>query len=223
MVHERALDVLLMRVAGKNGLRTVTSQGIRIDGYFYGVKAILPGEQVLVRMDPDDMGTIYAFSPDGAEFLCDGHCPELSGHSPAEFWAAVREAHADVLRESGKRAEAERRSIAKGPAFIERYLRVKKSQNGNVVALPKRSEDHSTPQIAAAMSIQPEPSASTADQRQQAAALFQAQLISERANAAPEQTNIHQLRTEETNHQRFQCAPQGDPGPGRFNGPSKDR
>lgn len=60
MVDERALDVLLMPVAGKNGQRTVTAQGIRIDGYFYGVRSILPKEQVFVRMDPRRAGACAA-------------------------------------------------------------------------------------------------------------------------------------------------------------------
>lgn len=203
MVAERALDALLMPVAGKNGLRTVTAKGIRIGGYFYGVSAILPGNQVFVRMDPSDMGTIYVFKPDAGEFLCQGHCPELAGIAPAAFWAAVREAHADVLREGGKWMEAERRRIAKGPTFIDRYLRVKRAENGNVIALPKRSEEHTTPQIAAALAGH-DGGPSVTD-RQKAAATFQAQLIAERA-ANQTETNIQPLRTEETPHQRFRRA-----------------
>lgn len=206
MVHERALDALLMPVAGKNGIRTVTAKGVRISDYFYGVSAILPGEQVFVRMDPNDMGTIYVFRPDATEFICQGHCPELAGIAPAAFWAAVREAHADILREGGKWAEAERRRIAKGPTFIDRYLRVKKAQNGNVVALPKRTDEHTTPQIAAALAGQALASTSTVSERQQAAATFQAQLIAESAAAADASTNIRPLRVEETPHQRFRRA-----------------
>tara|TARA_R110002124_G_scaffold284368_1_gene461537 strand:- start:47082 stop:49253 length:2172 start_codon:yes stop_codon:yes gene_type:complete len=205
MVDARALDVLLMAVPGTKGQRRVTRQGIRIADYHYGVSSLLPGTQVFVRMDPADMGTIYAFTPDGAEFLGEGTCPELAGVAPAAFWAAVREAHADVLREGGKWMEAERRRIKKGPTFIDRYLRVKKAQNGNVVALPKRTEEHSTPQIAAALdAIGHTPAKQNSAAQSQAQ--FQAQLISERANAAPEPTNIHPLRNEETNHQRFNRA-----------------
>lgn len=199
-VDARALDVLLMAVPGTKGLRRVTRQGIRVADYHYGT-SILPGEQVFVRMDPADMGTIYVFSPDGAEFLGEAICPELAGVAPDAFWAAVREAHAEVLREGGKWMEAERRRIKKGPTFIDRYLRVKKVQNGNVVALPRRTEEHNTPQIAAALEA-----IGQAPVRQDTGALFQAQLIAERASAVPEPTNVHPLRTEETNRQRFQRA-----------------
>ncbi|CDP54035.1 Transposase and inactivated derivative [Devosia sp. DBB001] len=151
MVNERALDALLMTVPGKDGLRTVTAQGIRLDGYHYGVMGLLPGEQVMVRQDPTDMGRLYAFSPDGTEFMGEAICPELAGVAPAAYWAAVREAHADVLREGSKWMEAERRRIAKGPTFIDRYLRVKRAEASNVVALPKRADTHTTPQISAAL------------------------------------------------------------------------
>lgn len=151
MIHERAWDVLLMPVAGKDGQRTVTARGIRIDGYYYGIGEVLPRTQVLVRMEPDDMGTVYAFTPDGAQFLGIARCPELAGIQPGAFWSAVREAHADILRQGGKWMEAERRRIAKGPTFIDRYLRQKQREYGNVIALPKRAEEHSTPQVAAAI------------------------------------------------------------------------
>lgn len=201
MVSERALDVLLMTVPGKHGLRTVTARGIRLDGYYYGTLSLLPGAQVLVRQDPADMGRILAFSPDGAEFLAEGICPELAGVAPAAYWAAVREAHADVLREGGKWMEAERRRIAKGPTFIDRYLRVKKAEHANVVAMPKRPDQHMTPQIAAAEIAHDRLQTAPAPERQRAAQTFQDQLAAE-----SQATNVQPLRTEETSHQRFRRA-----------------
>ncbi|RVA05847.1 integrase [Mesorhizobium sp. M7A.F.Ca.US.002.01.1.1] len=79
-VDERALDLLLMPIAGGNdGQRIVTKLGIRIDGYHYMTPTILPGTSVFVRQDPTDAGCAYAFAQDGAEFLGDAICPELSG------------------------------------------------------------------------------------------------------------------------------------------------
>ncbi|MBZ9794328.1 Mu transposase C-terminal domain-containing protein [Mesorhizobium sp. ES1-4] len=78
-VDARALDLLLMPVAGQDGQRTVTKLGIRVDGYHYLAATIMVGTAVFVRMDPNDAGRAYAFAHDGAEFLEEVVCPELSG------------------------------------------------------------------------------------------------------------------------------------------------
>ncbi|WP_182085209.1 DDE-type integrase/transposase/recombinase [Aureimonas sp. ME7] len=56
-VDERALDILLLPVAG-GATRTVTKHGIRVDGRHYMTPAILPGTNVLVRMDDTDLGLV---------------------------------------------------------------------------------------------------------------------------------------------------------------------
>ncbi|MCF1744655.1 DDE-type integrase/transposase/recombinase [Paradevosia shaoguanensis] len=150
-VDIRALDLLLMPVAGKDGRRTTTKFGLRIDGRHYATPTILPGVDVLVRQDPSDMGKVYAFALDGGEFLGEGICPELAGIDPAQFLKTVREMQAEALDEVTRPIKKRMKELAKGPAPIERILRQAVEQSPNVIPLPKRTEEHSTAQIAAAL------------------------------------------------------------------------
>lgn len=150
-VDERALDLLLMPVAGKSGQRITTKFGIRIDGYHYGTPRILPGVPVLVRQDPNDIGKVYAFAQDGGQFLGEGICPELAGVHPATFYKAVRELQAEAISEVTRPVKKLMKELAKGPAPIERALRIAAEDAPNVIMLPKRQEEHSTAQISAAL------------------------------------------------------------------------
>lgn len=53
-----ALDILLAPVAGADGLRRVTKTGIRVDGANYLIGSVMPGTDVLCRMDPSDLGRL---------------------------------------------------------------------------------------------------------------------------------------------------------------------
>lgn len=158
MVDERALDMLLMPVAGKNGIRIFGKQGIKIDHHFYGAGTILPGTEVFVRHDPNDLGKVFVFSVETGEFLTVAECPELTGIDPASFWKAQKQVQADYINERTGRIAAEGRKFAKGPSGIERTLRVARrdaakeaNASANIIPLPKRQEQHTTPQILAAL------------------------------------------------------------------------
>lgn len=198
-IDERALDVLLMPVAGKDGQRTVTKFGIRISDRHYGTPSILPGAQVFVRMDPLDMGRVYAFTPDGAQFLGEGVCPELAGIDPAKYYAELRAAQAEMIERVNRPVKVDMKAIAKGPAIIERVLRRRERDLPNVIAMPRRREEQSTPQIAAAIAaLAKEPAAPETNDE---LALFHARQVTE-AEDAPA-TNVRRLRQTETPHQRF--------------------
>ncbi|WP_292178229.1 DDE-type integrase/transposase/recombinase, partial [Mesorhizobium sp.] len=155
-VDERALDLLLMPVAGSDGQRIVTKLGIRIDGYHYLAPTIMPETAVFVRMDPNDAGLAYAFAQDGAEFLAEIVCPELSGMHPADLVRAAKEIRAELLDERTRDVKAGMKRLAKGPSLIERALEVKRRDMPNVIPLPKREEAHSTAQIEAAIAAMSE-------------------------------------------------------------------
>ena len=72
-----ALDILLAPVASNDGLRRVTKQGVRIDGAHYLPMGVQPGTDVLVRMDPADLGRVMLFDPAGEQFLGEAICPQL--------------------------------------------------------------------------------------------------------------------------------------------------
>lgn len=152
-VGERALDVLLMPVAGKDGQRKVTKMGIRINDRFYMIHNILPGAEVFVRMDPLDMGKAYVFSSDASQFLGEARCPELSGVNPQALAIATKVMHREMLDASAKDVKATMRQLKKGPALIERTLEVDKRDATNVVSIPQRTSTHSTPEIDAANAV----------------------------------------------------------------------
>lgn len=210
MVDERALDVLLMPVAGSNGVRTMTKRGIRIDGHHYMTGDILPGTAVFVRRDPLDAGRVYAFTPDGAQFLATATCAELAGISPESLLQASRERQAEVMADAMAPVRATMRKLAKGPALIERALEVDRrdavaraEEAANVIRLPRREEIHTTPQIDAAMAAFDEPSRAARSAPMDAAAQERhRQLVAELEGPAVD-SNVVQLRKEETPEQRF--------------------
>jgi transposase InsO family protein len=157
-VDVRALDVLLMPLAGKDGRRRMTAQGIRIDHQYYLSGRILPGTDVIVRLDPIDMGKVYVFSASDGQFLDTAICPELRDINRPAFVQAEKEVARQLLADREREAKAELRGIRKGPSGIERTLRLYREkadararESANVVPLPKRETEHSTPAIAAAL------------------------------------------------------------------------
>jgi putative transposase len=157
-VDERAMDALLMPVAGKNGLRKMTKQGIKIDGFYYLTGSIMVGSEVFVRMDPLDMGKVYVFDAEDGRYLDVALCPELSDINPQAYVKAQKEISADLIRQKEREIKADIRALKKGPSGIERTIRLAKrefeereAKKANVIQLPKREEQHTTPQIEAAL------------------------------------------------------------------------
>lgn len=157
-VEERALDALLMPVAGKDGMRRMTKQGIKIDGFYYLCGSILPGTDVFVRLDPIDMGKVYVFAATDGRFLDTALCPELADVNPQAYVKAQKQIAADHLREREREIKADIRALKKGPSGIERTIRLAKAEaqqraasTANVIQMPKREEQHSTPAIEAAL------------------------------------------------------------------------
>jgi len=200
-VDERALDVLLMPVVGNDGRRTVTKFGIRIDHRHYIAASILPGTDVFVRRDPNDMGRAHAFSLDGGIYLGEALCPELAGVHPETWVQAQKELRAEIIREKTSEIRKGIREINKGPALHERALAVAARDIPNVVPLPKREERHETPQIAAALDVgaSPKKTASMATDAQREIVL---------ADLAPQRPfeNVTPIRSEPTPAQRFRTA-----------------
>lgn len=154
MVDVRALDLLLMPIAGGrgDGIRTTTKFGIRVGNRHYATPHILPGTMVLVRQDPEDLGHVLAFEPDGGRYLGEGTCPEVAGVNPAAFMKAVREVQGETLAEIAKPLKRMMRELAKGPTPIERALQISGQQDQtNVVSLPQVAEAQTTRQIDAAI------------------------------------------------------------------------
>jgi putative transposase len=150
-VDERALDLLLMPVAGGDGRRRTTKFGIRIDHHQYQTPTVLPGLDVFVRQDPNDLGRALLFEEGGGRFLGEAFCPELSGIDPQAYMAEAKAMRRELVDERTKQIRDDARKLAKGPALIERVLNVARRDAPNVIALPKREETHTTAQISAAI------------------------------------------------------------------------
>ena len=198
-IDERALDVLLMPVAGKNGIRTNTKFGIRIDHYHYIAATILPGTDVFVRRDPNDMGRVHAFSPDQGTYLGEAICPELAGVHPETWLKAQKELRSEIIAEKTAEIRKGIREIMKGPALHERALRNAARKVPNVVALPKREEQHSTPQIAAALDVGRQPSSAPLPE---GADDLHAQILADLSPKAPG-GNVAPIRKAATPAQKF--------------------
>lgn len=199
----RALDLLLAPVAGKDGVRTMGKQGIRIDGSFYHAPQVDPDTQVFVRMDPADLGRAYLFALDGGEYLGEALCPEILGIDPAAAVAMAKEARKTLIDE--RTAEVRREAKAIKPRdFADAILGRAAAVANKVVAFPRPSDVHSTPQLAAARDVFAEPVAPPIVLPAAAAAL-QAEI--EADLAAPAQpSNVQILRRGETPQIRFRRA-----------------
>lgn len=145
----RALDMLLAPVADRGGVRTYGKQGLKIDNGWFITSSLMPGDKVLVRHDAQDMGRVYCFSHDGERFLAEAVCPERIGASRA---AAVAQARAEQNRiMSEGKAELRRAARAIRPRdMAEKGLAQAEADARGVVAFPKPSTPHTTPQIEAA-------------------------------------------------------------------------
>lgn len=206
LVDQRAFDLLLMPVAGSDGLRTVTKQGIRVDGYHYSSANLMPRQQVHVRMDPLDLGRVYVMSPDQGQFLCEAICPELAGVDPATFHQARRELFAGRMRQAERGVRADMSEIGL-QSLIAKMLEVKARDVPNVVQLPRRGVEHTTPQIAAAIAaMSPNASVPLTDDVSALHAELLGELAAELAAPAPAPSNVTLLRAELTPAQLYRKA-----------------
>ena len=97
-VDERALDLLLMSVAG-TGVRMVTKQGISLDRAWFRAPelAAVIGEQVRCRQDEADMGALHVFTLSG-DYVCKALDHTLLGINRAELQAKSRAIESERIK-----------------------------------------------------------------------------------------------------------------------------
>ena len=137
--NARALDLFLAPVAGKDGFRTVTKFGIRVDGANFLHPDLVPATRVFCRQDPADMGRVVVYAEDRHTFLAIAECPERLGADPGAAVRALREAQATRLETEVKPLQREIRTM-KPRDMIDAVLGVAKADAEKVIALPKRTE-----------------------------------------------------------------------------------
>ena len=142
--NERALDLFLAPIAGKDGFKQVTKFGIRHDKADFCHTALIPGTRVFCRQDPADMGRLAVYAEDTVTFLCIAECAKRLNKDPGE---ATRELRAAQKARLDAEVTPLRRDIArmKPRDMIDGTLKVARRDHGTVVPMPKRSEAHTSP------------------------------------------------------------------------------
>jgi putative transposase len=194
----RALDMLLAPIAGKDGLRTVTKTGLRINGAHYLGGFLDVGMTVLVRMDEADMGRAYVFLEDGETYLGEAVSPELAGIDPAKAIAAARAEQKLLINERMAEVKREARKI-RAADFAPAIHRQAMIDAGTLIEFPKQTSSHDTPALSAARDAHQEVRPAHSD----AVRALAEKLRAEDAAPAPAVTP---LRTAETPHQRWNKA-----------------
>ncbi len=144
----QALVLLAAPLASGGGLRTVGREGVRVDGHTYITTRVPAGASVLVRHDLTDMGRVWLFDPDTQELLDEAICPDLAGVDPQQAHAAARRLRDELSRQALAEARAEARRIARDPRrLIDDVTKAAARRNGDVLAFPPRTEQHSTAAI----------------------------------------------------------------------------
>lgn len=189
----RALDMLLAPVAGKDGLRTVTKTGLRIDGAHYIAGFMNVGDTVLVRMDEADMGRAYVFAEDGETYLGEAIAPDLAGIDPAKAIAAARAEQKRLIAERMADVKRETRKI-KAKDFAPAIHRQALANEGKLIEFPKATTAHETPALAAARA------AHTSDTGTHSAEIA---ALAEQLRAETTSPRVTALRPAETAHQRW--------------------
>ena len=145
--NEQALALLLAPIAGSDGFRTITKQGIRVDGTHYLTSAAMPQTRVFCRHDPQDLGRLIVFSEDGESWLGEAIAPELAGLDPAATIAKVRADQKAFLEDGVRDLRREMRKITPR-AIADAQFQARAS--ADLIAFPRPHIRHSTPAIEAA-------------------------------------------------------------------------
>lgn len=150
-VEVRALDMLVAPLVGRDGYRTVTKSGIRVDGAHYLIGHVLPETRVFCRQDPADLGRLLVFDAAAQTYLGEAVCPALAGLDPVETVKIAKAEQKRVIDEGTAAIRREVKRIATGPALANLIRRVAARDATNVLEFPKTEVPHETPQIAAAL------------------------------------------------------------------------
>ncbi|SBV95559.1 transposase [uncultured delta proteobacterium] len=147
---ERALDMLLMPLAGNNGIRAVTKKGLRANNGVYNAALLggLEGQDVKIRLDEQNAGYVYVFDLNGM-FICRAEDPELTGVSLREL-ALARKAHQKAVIgekvKEGKRIVREQKPYETAQLILEHKAKTA-AVNRAARAANLPTEEYSTPAL----------------------------------------------------------------------------
>lgn len=191
------LDVLLAPIAGQNGIRRVTSQGIRIDGEFYYTGDVMPGRDVLVRHDPEDLGRVWLFDRDGESYLGEAVNPDLAGLDPAATIQKVRAMQKKVEEDQLAAIRKLKRKIT--PRTVADAQRAAYQSNADVLQFPKLTAKHETAKTRAAATVKAKRAPKPLSDAEQ-------QTMQQLARSAPKPAAVQSIKQRETPEDRFERA-----------------
>lgn len=192
-----ALDVLLAPIAGQNGIRRVTNQGIRVGGEFYYTGDVMPKTDVLARHDPEDLGRLWLFDPDGETYLGEAVNPDLAGLDPAATIQKVRAMQKAF--EEDRLADIRKQKRAITPRTVADAQRAAYQSNADVLQFPKLTEKHETAKTRAAATVKAKRAPKPLSDAEQ-------QTMQKLAQAAPKPVPVQSIKQRETPEDRFERA-----------------
>ena len=147
----RALDMLLMPAPRDGGMRSITKKGVAVDGKNFqsGEFAGHVGDRVYVLVDPTDLGTVYVYLQDengDRKFLCPAIDPVWVGIDPARFAVMSRKHQSRIMKEGRRELNKNAKEQGTQHAYVD-YLEMRKEQAGNVVEMPQKAVDYTTPEL----------------------------------------------------------------------------
>ena len=147
-IDERALDILLLM---KSELRSVTKKGIHIDRARYWHPDLVPhiGKQVIVRIDPEDLGKAIVHSANTHIFICIAENIERSGLSLKEVAAVASATQKKFIKEETEQYKEARKAIRREDP-VKYIMQHNREAVAKIAAFPHRQIPHSTPGIEAA-------------------------------------------------------------------------
>lgn len=199
---EQALALLLAPAASSSGrpagLRTVSKAGIRVEDAAFWADELVAWmrRDVFVRLDPEDMGKVWIFTPDHARFICCAENVERSGLSRSELAASAHAAQREYMREQRAKLTRSKRAFS-AKKMATAIVEDAKDRASGVIPFPRPSEHVDTPALraaSAALASANEPAVPAARQDVDPAAHAAVVAEFEAARAA---------RAEETDRQRF--------------------
>ncbi len=192
------LDVLLAPIASNNGIRRVQKTGVKVGGEHFISADVMPGTDVLVRHDPEDLGRVWLFDPDGDTYLGQAINPVLAGLDPAEHTRRVQAAQKAHFDERTAEIKKEIRKIT--PTTVAEAHRAQHQRNASVLDFPRPTEKYETRQMQAAAAVKAKraPKPLTAAEQQ----------VMDDLNASPAApvSNVQALKTNHTPEDRFKRA-----------------
>lgn len=144
----RSLDLLLYPIEKR---RIVGKKGIRHDNCLYAAPELGAhiGEEVALRIDPEDQGRVVVFKAATGEYLCDAWDAEAAGISRRDVATAGRQAGREAAS-AGRELARQMRRQHTSKTLAQDLLAQRIADAPNITPLPRPAVPHDTPALAAA-------------------------------------------------------------------------